>query len=88
MMDERCDNPEHEHAPIYCMWHQFLRREHEAGQICFECGLQWFYAEDWSTPECRAMLERERRSRRYRWGVQFDRLLSGWKWRAVWKFYR
>lgn len=83
-----CLNPEHEHAGIFCMWHLFTHDEHTVGEMCLEegCGKQWFYSPDWSTPECRTMRDKERESRLFRWLMNIERLLGGWKWRGVWEY--
>lgn len=55
-----CVDPSHEdeHAPIYCMWHGQAYKEHEVGGMYLECHKQWFFSSDWSSPECRALLDR------------------------------
>lgn len=83
---EQCTDPEHEHAPIYCMWHGQMYSEHEAGQMCLDCDKQWFFSPDWSTPQCRRFREFEGSSRIRLFFARVDRLIQGWKWRNAWTY--
>lgn len=81
-LDEgRCEEKEHFHCPIYCMWHGQTPDEHAVGAMCINCDRQWFYSPDWSTPECHAAREFEGSSRLRLLAARIDRLMSGWRWR-------
>ena len=68
---EQCQHEER--APLGCYPHQFTTFEHEAGWLCFDCDKMQFYQENWLTPECEALCELERISRRVRFAVELER---------------
>lgn len=78
--EDACTDADHEHVPIYCMWHGQMYGEHDVGRMCLDCDKQWFFAPDWSSPECRVERGLERSSRLRLWVARLDRLISGWKW--------